>query len=194
MENRRRCGCLPKPFTETAPACRKGLKIARNLGRRFSSQDAIVLRQDGTAAPLALARRSCPAPGPRYGHTMVPVPMPVTMPTDGDGGDAAGGSVQVAFLFGGCRGDGTRVAEDEAFVLDLRGGGGSDAAGGGAGEGADEGMNGVGVDGEDAQVDWKQASTTCSHIQPTRMHNSPPSGLIFYSSWFSRLRYAGKGR
>lgn len=59
--------------------------------------------------------------------------------------------MQAAFLFGGCRGDGTRAAEDEAFVLDIAGG---DGGRGGAGEGgvAEEAGDGQGVDGEDAQV------------------------------------------
>lgn len=66
-----------------------------------------------------------------------------------DKGDG-NGSLQLAFLFGGCRGDGTRAAEGEAFVLDLASGGAA-AGGGGRGD-EDEKTDEKGVDGDDAQV------------------------------------------
>lgn len=105
-------------------------------------QDAVVLSHDGTVAPLHLARNSDQPPGPRYSHAMVSVPA-------GDKG-GGNGSLELAFLFGGCRGDGTRAAEEEAFVLDLASGG---AAGGGGGTGGDdEKADDEGADGDDAQV------------------------------------------
>lgn len=64
---------------------------------------------------------------------------------DRDDGD---GSLQLAFLFGGCRGDGTRATEEEAFVLDLASGG----AAGGSGGDEDERMIGEDADADDAQV------------------------------------------
>lgn len=86
---------------------------------------------------------------------MVPVPVPV--PVDEDNGDANGSSTQLAFLFGGCHGDGTRVAEDEAFVLDLSGAGGDNAGGRGGGD-ADETAGEDGLDAEEAQVGINHAT------------------------------------
>lgn len=104
----------------------------------ISPQDAVVLRHDGTVTPLHLARKSGPPPGPRYSHAMVSVPAE----------DNNSDGKQLAFLFGGCRGDGTRAAGEEAFVLDLASGG---AGGGGNGD-EDEKTNDEAVDCEDAQV------------------------------------------
>lgn len=108
---------------------------------RYSPQEAVVLRHDGTVAPLHLARKSGPPPGPRYSHAMVSVSAE-------DKGDGDSSLQQLAFLFGGCRGDGTRATEGEAFVLDFASGRG--AAGG---SGDDDGK----TDDEDAVAEDAEA-------------------------------------
>lgn len=72
----------------------------------------------------------------------------VSVPAE-DKGDG-NGIPQLAFLFGGCRGDGTRATAEEAFVLDLASGG----APGGGGDDDDERTDEEGVDCEGAQVGW----------------------------------------
>ena len=113
--------------------------------RVFLRQEAVVLRHDGSVAPLHLARKSGPPPSPRYSHAMASVP------TGDKEGDGRGSSMQqqLAFLFGGCGGDGTRAGEEEgAFVLDFS----SSGAAGGSGN-DDQKADGEAVDGEDdAQV------------------------------------------
>lgn len=65
----------------------------------------------------------------------------------------SGSGRNLAFLFGGCLGDGTRAAPDEAFVLDLSGGAAAGGEGGCDGL-ADEEGGGQGTSGEDSQVGW----------------------------------------
>ncbi|CAN0440001.1 unnamed protein product, partial [Ectocarpus sp. 8 AP-2014] len=122
--------------------------------------DAIVLRHDGTVAPLHLARSSPPSPGPRYSHAMVSVPVGDNEGHGNGCGDvggggnsssgSSGGGRNLAFLFGGCHGDGTRAAPDEAFVLDLSGGAAAGGDGGCDGL-ADEEGGGQGASGGDSQ-------------------------------------------
>ncbi|CAN0309343.1 unnamed protein product, partial [Hapterophycus canaliculatus] len=119
-----------------------------------------VLRHDGTVAPLRLARKSPPPPSPRFSHAMVSVPVSGNSDHNSNSGDGGGvnagrgsGLRQVAFLFGGCRGDGSRAAANEAFVLDMAGGAGGGLDGAGEGGIAEEARSGHGIDGEDAQTD-----------------------------------------
>lgn len=82
----------------------------------------------------------------------------VSMPVSGNSnhnsyvGDDGSGLGQVALLFGGCRGDGTRVARNEAFVLDLAGSGGGGTGGAGQDGVAGDRGEGDGLDSDDAQV------------------------------------------
>lgn len=110
---------------------------------------------------------------------MVPIPVPV--PVDGDNGDANGSSTQLAFLFGGCHGDGTRVAENEAFALDLSGGGGDAAGGRGDGD-ADETAGEDGLDGEDAQVGLNKPTNRPRLRRPMNVRAHAAVGLSSCSS------------